>query len=113
MPPESRKLLEDMRQAAAKIARFAADKTYLQYRDDEQLQWSVERGFEIVGEALAQLRRHDPATAQRITDWQAIIGFRNVLIHGYSAVDHRKTWDIVQSELPTLRAEVERLLSES
>lgn len=55
----------------------------------------------------------DLPAAQRITDWQAIIGFRNVLIHGYSGVDHRKTWDIVQSELPTLRAEIELLLAGS
>jgi uncharacterized protein with HEPN domain len=70
----------------------------------------VERCFEIVGEALSQLRKIDPATAQRITDWQAIIGFRNVLIHGYVQVDDAKTWDIVQSEIPVLLAELDELL---
>jgi uncharacterized protein with HEPN domain len=68
MPPESRKLLEDMRQAATKIARFAAGKTLEQYCQDEQLRWSVERGFEIVGEALSQLHKIDPDTAEHITD---------------------------------------------
>lgn len=70
----------------------------------------MERCFEIVGEALSQLRKIDPATAQRITDWQAIIGFRNVLIHGYVQVDDAKTWDIVQSEIPVLLAELDELL---
>jgi uncharacterized protein with HEPN domain len=110
MPPDSRKLLEDMRQAAEKILRFAGGRSAEQYSSDEQLQWSVERGFEIVGEALTQLNKIDPATAQRITDWRAIIGFRNVLIHGYSAIDNNKTWDIVQSELPVLLREVQELL---
>ena len=99
-----------MRLAAEKIARFTAGKSIDQYRDDDQLRWSVERGFEIVGEALAQLRKIDPTLAERITDWQAIIGFRNVLIHGYSAIDHKKTWDIVQSELPVLRNELNQLM---
>jgi len=94
------------------VTRFAAGHSFEQYRDDEQLQWSVERGFEIIGEALSQLRKIDASRAEQVTDWRAIISFRNVLIHGYSAVDHRTTWDIVQSELPTLRREVDRMLSE-
>lgn len=112
MRPEIRKLLEDMRQAATKIDRFTRDQTIDQYRDDEQLRWSVERGFEIVGEALSQLRQIDPDTACRITDWRAIIGFRNILIHGYSAVNSDKTWDIVRTQLPMLRRELDELLGE-
>ena len=110
MPPEDRKLLVDMLNAAAEIQAFTAGKSFEQYLGSLQLRWSVERGFEIVGEALTQLRKIDPATAESITDWQAIIGFRNVLIHGYSAVKHDKTWDIVQSELPVLRRELGDLL---
>jgi len=112
MLPEVGKLLRDMQDAAIKIARFAHGKTYDQYAIDEQLQWSVERRFEIVGEALSQLRKIDPTVAEGITDWKAIISFRNVLIHGYSTVDHRKTWDIVQTELPVLRQEVDILLAD-
>lgn len=101
-----------MQGAATKIARFAQGKSYEQFVSDEQLQWSVERGFEIIGEALSQVRRIAPEIAQRVTDWKAIIGFRNVLIHGYSAVDPRKTWDIVQTELPILRGELDELLGD-
>jgi uncharacterized protein with HEPN domain len=73
MLPESRKLLEDMRQAARKIAHFASGKTLEQYRADEQLRWSIERGFEIVGEALSQLRKIDPTIAETITDYHGVI----------------------------------------
>lgn len=111
MRPEILKLIRDMHDAIVKIARFTAGKTFDAYSNDEQLQWSVERGFEIIGEALTQLRKIDPTIAEGITDWRAIIGFRNVLIHAYSAIDHRKTWDIVQSELPVLRQELEKLLA--
>jgi uncharacterized protein with HEPN domain len=91
MQLESLKLLRDMHDAAKKATRFTAGKSEAQYASDEQLRWSVERGFEIIGEALTQLRKMDSATAESITDWRAIIGFRNVLIHGYAAIDHRKT----------------------
>ncbi|HLL89380.1 MAG TPA: HepT-like ribonuclease domain-containing protein [Tepidisphaeraceae bacterium] len=109
---EAAKLLEDIRVAAADAVDMAAGKSYDDFRTDKQLRYAIERCFEIAGEALAQLNKLDPPTAQRITDWRAIIGFRNVLIHGYAVVRHDKTWDIVTSELPVLLREVTAMLDE-
>src|SRR5207248_7785337 len=99
MQPESQKLLKDMQDAAAEIAEFTAGRSFEEFLRDKQLRRAVERSFEIIGEALSKLRKVDQPTAEKISDWQAIIGFRNVLIHGYGQVDHAKTWDIVQSEI--------------
>jgi uncharacterized protein with HEPN domain len=110
MQPEALKFVRDMDEAARDIAGFVATKTYDQYLQDKQLRMAVERGFEIIGEALLQLRKIAPDIAEGLTDWRAIIGFRNVLIHGYSQVNHDKTWDIVQTELPILRRELDLLL---
>jgi uncharacterized protein with HEPN domain len=111
MRPESLKLLEDMRQAARDVTAMVTGKSIDAYRTDKQLRWAVERGFEIVGEALTQLRKLDQTTAESITDWRAIISFRNVLIHGYAVVNADKTWDIAISELPTLLRELDAMLS--
>jgi uncharacterized protein with HEPN domain len=46
----------------------------------------------------------------RITDFRRIIGFRNVLIHGYSIVNHERVWSTIMDDLPKLLAEVEALL---
>lgn len=100
-----------MQRAANGVVEIAANKTIDQFRGDLQFRWAVERGFEIIGEALSQLRKIDPATAESITDWRAIIGFRNVLIHGYSVVSPDKTWDIAMSELPILVRELDQLLA--
>jgi uncharacterized protein with HEPN domain len=108
---ESLKLLEDIRVAATDAAEMAAGKTYQAYAASKQLRYAVERCFEIAGEALGQLHKIDPDVAERITDWRAIISFRNVLIHGYAIVQHDKTWDIVTSELPVLLREVTELLA--
>jgi uncharacterized protein with HEPN domain len=71
---------------------------------------AVERQFEIIGEALAGLKRVDPETASLIPDLVRIIGFRNVLIHGYAAVDDRLVWGIVEADLQPLREVVNDLL---
>lgn len=110
MQLESAKLLEDIRVAASDALEMARGRTYEDYLKEKQLRYAVERCFEIAGEALTQLNKIDPSTAQQISDWRAIIGFRNVLIHGYAVVRHDKTWDIVTNELPVLLAEVVALL---
>jgi uncharacterized protein with HEPN domain len=110
MPPEVLKLLTDMQETASDIAAFAVGKFFGDFQKENQTRMAIERGFEIVGEAFTQLRKIDPTTAEQISDLRAIIGFRNVLIHGYGQVDHAKTWDIVQTEVPILLAEINNLL---
>jgi uncharacterized protein with HEPN domain len=111
MRPESLKLLEDMRQATEELASFTSGKTLDDYLADPLLRRGTERCFEIVGEALSRLRKVDPATAESFSEWRSIISFRNVLIHGYAAIDHRKTWDIVESDLPVLREELQERIA--
>ncbi len=72
--------------------------------------WAVERQFIVIGEALAALRRVEPDTASNILDLGRIVAFRNVLIHGYASVDDRLVWGVIERELDTLRASIDRLL---
>ncbi|MGC1272163.1 MAG: HepT-like ribonuclease domain-containing protein [Planctomycetaceae bacterium] len=109
---EARKLLQDVSNAAARIVRFTAGKALQDYSGDDFLRSAVERQFEIIGEALNRLRRDDPATAERVTAIDRIIGYRNVLAHGYDTVDDEISWDAVEFKLPVLRREVEELLTE-
>lgn len=74
---------------------------------------AVERQFEIIGEALAQLAKVDETIVARIGEHRRIIAFRNILIHGYADVDDRLVWDIVQGKLPVLHREVKAILSET
>jgi len=76
------------------------------------LRSAVERQLEIVGEALAQLSRTDPATASQISEHQRIIAFRNILVHGYAVIDDRIVWNVLELKLPVIRAEAKRLLGE-
>jgi uncharacterized protein with HEPN domain len=106
---EIKKLIYDIDQAVTLIIHFTAGKQITDYTADPMLRSAVERQFEIVGEALNRLKRLDPETVARISDHQRIIGFRNVLAHGYDVVSDNIVWDIVQNKLPDLRREIDKL----
>jgi uncharacterized protein with HEPN domain len=76
------------------------------------LRSAVERQFGIIGEALSHLSRRFPATAARISQCSAIVGFRNRLIHGYSAVADPVVWNVIEADMPLLKREVDALLAE-
>jgi uncharacterized protein with HEPN domain len=112
MQHEAKKYLEDIAQAGELVARFTAGKSFADYEKDPMLRPAVERQFEIIGEALVRLARRDAAVAARIGEYQRIIAFRKVLIHGYSDVDDLLVWGMVESKLGALRRDVAALLGE-
>jgi uncharacterized protein with HEPN domain len=111
MQPEARTFLEDVRQAAELLATFTRGKSLEGYTSDPMLSAAVEREFEIIGEALNRLRQAAPEVAAGIPKLEQIIAFRNILVHGYRAIDDRIVWSVVQQDLPTLRTAVRKLLA--
>ncbi|CAA9370166.1 MAG: Protein of unknown function DUF86, BT0167 group [uncultured Chloroflexia bacterium] len=111
MQPDAPKLLEDIRDAAAFIADVTRGIAQDEYIRNRMLRQSVERNFEIIGEAMRRLAQRAPTTAPRITGYAQIIAFRNLLIHGYDLVDHRVVWKVIQRDVPFLLAEVVALLT--
>lgn len=112
MPADPRKYLWDAQAAANRIVRFTAGRSFGDYLSDEMLRAAVERQFGIVGEALAALRRVDPATAASIRESDRIIAFRNILIHEYAAVDDALVWSVVETKIPELLSGLARLLGD-
>ena len=110
MRPESRKLLWDAVRAADLISSFCAGKRLVDYAADEQLSSAVERQFEIIGEALGKFAKDEPDLADRIPELRRIVGFRNLLIHGYAVVDDHIVWGLVESKLSPLRTAIAALL---
>lgn len=110
MPHDPRAWMWDIQQAAGRVRRFLGGHDLQSYRSDELVRSAVERQFEILGEAMAQLAKHSPELAAAIPHWRDVIAFRNLLIHGYSKIDDERVWRIAQIDLPPLVQAVERLL---
>ncbi|MFH1497676.1 MAG: HepT-like ribonuclease domain-containing protein [Verrucomicrobiota bacterium] len=112
-PERAAKHLCDLERTIREIEEFTTGRNEAAVLGDRGLQLILEREFEILGEALNRLSRDAPEMADRISHAHRIIGMRNVLAHGYDAVDHRILWNAVTSRLPLLKDEVARLLDEN
>ena len=110
MRREPRAYLWDVREAADAILEFTSGLQLDDYLTDRMLRSAVERQFEIIGEALNQLSKVAPEIGVKIPDLPQIVAFRNLLIHGYAAVDHPTVWETLQSQVPALRDCVAELL---
>ena len=68
--------------------------------------------MEICGEAMNGLYKAAPAVVEKIPHARDIIGFRNILAHGYAEVDHNKVYDIAVRHAPELLIAVREALKE-
>jgi len=109
MNEESLKHFYDALVAARAIRSFIEGKTFQDYCLDDLLCSGVERKFEIIGEALNRIRRKYPEDMVRVSDWPAIIGFRNILAHGYDHVESSVVWGIATNQLPAFITELEAI----
>jgi uncharacterized protein with HEPN domain len=51
-------------------------------------------------------------TAHPSVEWRNIGAFRNVIVHNYLGIDLDQIWDIVESDLPELKLQIQRILRE-
>jgi uncharacterized protein with HEPN domain len=104
-------LVADALQAAEEIGSFIGNIDFNAFLSDSKTRRAVEREFTIIGEALAALARAAPDIAISIDDLPRIVGFRNVLIHGYAQIDHAKVWEITTLRLPALTEQLRVILA--
>jgi uncharacterized protein with HEPN domain len=101
-----RHMLDHAREAVA----MAQGKTREDLDTDRQLNLSLVRLLEIIGEAAGRVPQEERARHPSIP-WPEIVSLRNRLIHGYDSVDFDILWQIVAQDLPQLIGALERIVS--
>ncbi len=89
---------------------FTISKAVDDYIDDHAFRSALERELQIIGEALIGLEKVAPAVAARIPEYQNIIGFRHVLVHGYDSLDPMTIWNVVETKLESLAQKIKSML---
>ncbi len=104
------KYLYDIVNCCEFILELTKDKTVDNYKNDRVFRSALERELQIIGEAMLQLDRVSPETAEKISEHRNIIGFRNVLVHGYDSLDPGTVWNVVEAKLGVLLKQAKELL---
>lgn len=110
MKLETAQRLHDAAGACRELQRICFQHTREQFLGDRLAQLAVWKLLEIVGEALRQAERTDPAVAGRIPQLREIVATRNRITHGYDSVSFPLLWDIVQDEIGPLLLALDALL---
>ncbi len=79
------------------------------FMSSDLIQDAVIRNLEIVGEATKRVSQGTKEQHQEIP-WRQMAGLRDVLIHDYMGISLKIVWNVVQNELPQLKAKIIELL---
>jgi uncharacterized protein with HEPN domain len=107
MQADLRMYLRDISDALAELDEYTGGKTQADYLADRQLRRSVERVFEIIGEAMSKMVHRFPESRTRIDNARRISNFRNILAHEYRNVNDELVWDIVIRSAPVLKIDID------
>ena len=100
--------LQDIIQAANRIADFTSGFSKEQLLKDNLRFFAVVKNMEIIGEAAYML---SPAFKEEHSyiPWNDIIKMRHVLVHGYATILPELLWQSALNDVPVLRKQVESI----
>ena len=101
--------LRDIVEAADAVQRFITDVNEEKFFEDEMRQSAVLQKLMLIGEATARLPESFRKLYPKIP-WADIVGFRNIAIHEYFAVDWSIVWTTATKDVPELRQQVADIL---
>ena len=103
--------LTDIIEAADANQRFLKDIEQNAFLQNELLQSAVLQKLMIIGEAASRLPKEFSDRHPEI-EWEDIIGFRNIAVHAYFAVEWSIVWVAATQEAPELRLKIAETLAE-
>ncbi len=108
MTKDPRIFVEHILESINYIERYIESVDRAGFLEDQQLQDSVLRRLEIIGEAVKNLPDVFKKQHKDIP-WRSIAGMRDILIHEYFGLDIFQVWNTVQKELPDLKKKLEKI----
>ena len=102
-------LVEDILECIGRIEQYVAGLQLDAFKASQITVDATVRNLEIIGEASRNIPQ-DVKEAHPDLEWAKIVGLRNRVIHEYFGVDLDIIWRIINEELPTLKAQMRRLL---
>ncbi len=103
--------LEHILQAIERINRFTKGKTFDDFVLDDMMYYAVVKNIEILGEASNMLTEEFRISHPN-TPWKQVNGMRSYIVHEYFQVDNTVIWNVITTDLPVLKKQIEQYLNE-
>lgn len=106
----TRERLQDILDAIIQIEKHSKEGRAVFDANELVQVWMVHH-LQVIGEAVRSI---DPDFRNKNTSvpWRLIAGMRNILIHDYGSINYEIVWSAVENNLPSLKLEIQKLLSE-
>ncbi len=105
---EWRLYVEDMLQFAERVIQYTDGFDHERFVASGLNYDATLRNLELIGEAASNIPESIRSTMPQIP-WRQIIATRNRVIHGYLGLDNDTLWSIIQTDVPALIVELEKL----
>lgn len=103
--------LDAILDSIANIVRVLRGKTFHDFEGNRLLRRGVERGIEIISEESRRIPVELLALRPAIP-WNDIASIGNILRHKYHSISMPIIWEVVQKDLPPLKAAIEAIADE-
>jgi uncharacterized protein with HEPN domain len=90
---------------------FVKNMDYDIFVKDTKTTYAVIRALEIIGEATKKLPSYIKVDYSQIP-WKKMAGMRDKVIHEYFGVDLKRVWNTVNTDLPALKPQFEKMLED-
>ena len=107
-----RERLEHILAAIDRVQKYTNGKTYEELVGNDMMYYAVVKNIEIMGEA-ANMLSSIFTDSHPETPWKQVRGMRNYIVHEYFQIDDVVVWDVVSNNLPVLREQIAKYISET
>ncbi len=103
--------LADILECCQLLEKYTAGVKECQFEVDIQLQDSIMRRLEIIGEATKNI----PIKFKKIypeVPWRKMAGMRDILIHRYHEIHLGDAWRVTKKDVPKVKKQIQKIIAE-
>jgi uncharacterized protein with HEPN domain len=104
--------LQHMLEAIHNAQAFTEGMAQADFEEDKKTQQAVVMSLIVLGEAATKIMDFYPEFAAEHSEipWRGMRGMRNRIAHGYFDINLEVVWDTLQTALPSLKSQLQKLV---
>jgi uncharacterized protein with HEPN domain len=103
--------LQHIYDAILEIESYIKNSNYEEFQINSMMHFASVKQLEIIGEAANHITQHFKKLYSDIP-WREIVGLRNILIHEYFGIDTKIVWDIITTDIVSLKSKIKPIIDQ-